>query len=672
MSRQLADHGFVHDLFGILKSSAVFFVFYWSVFNELEVNIEPVANYRTIQNNETHFIALLAEAFCGLMCFHKRVLLIVTMGLTGMLLESGAQSAKDSSLSSLFRHTHVAGFQDSVIHAVGDYSYPPYEFLNDQGEPDGFNVEIMRAVAKAMDLTVHISMYPWVDVRDSIEAGKVDVVMGMYRTEERDRTVDFSIPHFISTYAVFVRDDSEIKKVSDVLDKRILAQRGDLAHDFLVENAVGNELILYTDWRDVIRALANGQGDCAVLSRLQGVQLIQHEEIKGVKAIGAPILQREYCMAVQEGNQSLLSELNEGLSIIKANGQYDKIYSKWFGVYEQSVVSWHNFWKYLFWIAVPLLTVTLLVLLWSYTLRRRVRQRTAALNRELRERMRIEVKLKENEQDLKAQNEEYLAVIEELRQRNEQIRDINQQLKQAKEKAEENDKLKTAFLANMSHEIRTPMNGIIGFSNLLLTPVDEQQQKHYAGIIAKSADRLLRLLNDLIDISKIETGQMELNFQLIDVSNLMKEWADFYSMHARDKSIHLQLYTPNHASKHTLYTDKERLGQVLSNLLSNAFKHTQKGRIVLGYEPTNGAIRFWVSDTGKGIDQHQQQTVFERFRQATKEPYGHAEGAGLGLAIAKSIVELLGGSIGLESTPGKGSTFWFILPTTNVAGGQNN
>ncbi|MFO7939259.1 MAG: HAMP domain-containing sensor histidine kinase, partial [Bacteroidales bacterium] len=225
---------------------------------------------------------------------------------------------------------------------------------------------------------------------------------------------------------------------------------------------------------------------------------------------------------------------------------------------------------------------------------------------------------------------------------------------------------------NMSHEIRTPMNGIIGFSNLLLTPVDEQQQKHYAGIIAKSADRLLRLLNDLIDISKIETGQMELNFQQIDVSNLMKEWADFYSMHARDKNIHLQLYTPNHASKHTLYTDKERLGQVLSNLLSNAFKHTQKGRIVLGYEPTNGAIRFWVSDTGKGIDQHQQQTVFERFRQATKEPYGHAEGAGLGLAIAKSIVELLGGSIGLESTPGKGSTFWFVIPTVIVNGGQNN
>ena len=232
-----------------LEKLFLFFSYFTRQFiMSIEVKMKSVANYFSIPISQTLFIAALTEVLSAVKRrFLKRWLFVVIMSLTAMLLNSAAQSVEDSSLSSLFRYTHVTRFQDSVIQAVGDYSYPPYEFLNEQGEPDGFNVEIMRAVAKAMDLTVHISMYPWVDVRDSIETGEVDIVMGMYRTEERDKSVDFSVPHFISTYAVFVRNDSKIKKVSDVMDKRIIAQRGDLAHDFLVENAVGQELILYTD-----------------------------------------------------------------------------------------------------------------------------------------------------------------------------------------------------------------------------------------------------------------------------------------------------------------------------------------------------------------------------------------------------------------------------------------
>jgi signal transduction histidine kinase len=583
-----------------------------------------------------------------------------------------SQSHSDSSLTDLFQVTDVPRFQDSVLHAAGDYSYPPYEFLNEEGQPDGFNVEILKAVAEAMHLHVQINMYPWEAVRDSIEQGSIDLVMGMYRTKERDKKVDFSIPHFISTYAVFVRKGSDIRGVADILDKRILVQKEDLAHDFLTENGVGNELVLFADWRDVIRNLAAGEGDCAIISRLQGVHLIQEEHIKGVKAIGSPILQRKYCMAVQEGNHSLLAELNEGLSIIKQNGEYDRIYAKWFGVYEEPYVTWSKFMKYLFWIITPLAFIILLFLLWSYSLRRKVRIRTFELNRELQERIRIQEKLKINEQDLKAQNEEYLAVIEELRERNEQIIEINEQLHKAKEKAEESDQLKTAFLANMSHEIRTPMNGIIGFSNLLLKPVNAEQQSRYARIISKSAKRLLRLLNDLIDISKIETGQMEFEINRFDVHELVKEWADFYSEQARQKDVELKLEYPTTDEHIGLFSDRERLGQVFNNLLSNAFKHTEKGMVTLGYAYNNKHIRFWVKDTGNGIPLEQQQMIFQRFQQGAKRPYEHSDGAGLGLAIAKSIVELLGGTIGLDSDTGKGSTFWFTLPVSKIYSPSNN
>ncbi len=583
-----------------------------------------------------------------------------------------SQSHSDSSLTDLFQVTDVVRFQDSVIHAAGDYSYPPYEFLNEKGQPDGFNVDILKAVAVAMNLKVQISMYPWVAVRDSIESGGIDLVMGMYRTKERNKVVDFSIPHFISTYAVFIPKGSDIRELNDILDKQILVQEADVAHDFLKENNVGSELIVYSDWRDVIRNLAKGEGDCAIISRLQGVHLIHEEDIKGVKAIGRPILQRKYCMAVKEGNQSLLAELNEGLSIIKQNGEYDRIYTKWFGVYEEPAFTWSNFGKYLFWIATPLVLLALLFLLWNYSLRRKVRERTFELNRELQQRKLAEEKLKANEQDLKAQNEEYLSVIEELRERNEEIYTINEQLKVAKEKAEENDKLKTAFLANMSHEIRTPMNGIIGFSNLLLTPVNTTQQSRYARIISKSAKRLLRLLNDLIDVSKIETGQMEFAIKRFDVHELAKEWVDFYSMQASQKGIQLKLEYPADRKSIRLDSDRERLGQVFNNLLSNAFKHTDQGEITLGYKADNGHIHFWVKDTGKGIAQEQQKMIFQRFQQGANLPYKHSDGAGLGLSIAKSIVELLGGQIGLESEVGQGSTFWFTMPMSNVYSPSNN
>jgi len=311
---------------------------------------------------------------------------------------------------------------------------------------------------------------------------------------------------------------------------------------------------------------------------------------------------------------------------------------------------------------VPLAGVILLFAIWTITLKKQVRKKTEALQKELGKRIEIQQKLEISEMDLMAQNEEYETINEELMERSREIEWMNKELIQAKNRAEENDHLKTTFLANMSHEIRTPMNGIIGFCELIETDIDESERILYAGIIAQGAHRLLHLLNDIIDISKIETGQVNFEYKTFNLNKLVNDWASFYALQATQKG--LQFKGEENHEEVTLYSDEQRLGQVLNNLLSNAIKHTEKGYVSIYFDLFDDYVKVWVRDSGKGISVEEQAFIFNRFYQGTRAPNIEQKGTGLGLAIAHSIVTLLGGKIGVESTPEKGSTFWFTHPLT--------
>lgn len=236
-------------------------------------------------------------------------------------------------------------------------------------------------------------------------------------------------------------------------------------------------------------------------------------------------------------------------------------------------------------------------------------------------------------------------------------------LKIAKEKAEENDRLKSAFLANMSHEIRTPMNGILGFTDLLKEPeINFADQQKYIDIIEKSGQRLLNLINDLIDISKIEAEQVSIFLSEVDIQQEVKILHTFFLPEADTKSLRfsLQLHPVPHQGK--ILTDKDKLLSIFSNLIKNAIKFTNDGEIAIGYLQEGNFIRFFVKDTGRGIPLDKQQMIFDRFGQADVSLTRNHEGAGLGLSIAKAYVEMLGGNIGLTSEPGVGSEFYFTLP----------
>ncbi len=241
--------------------------------------------------------------------------------------------------------------------------------------------------------------------------------------------------------------------------------------------------------------------------------------------------------------------------------------------------------------------------------------------------------------------------------------EYQQELILAKEHAEQSDRLKSAFLANMSHEIRTPMNGILGFANLLTDPkLTGKKQREFIKMINISGDRMLNIINDIIDISKIESGMMKPVFGVTDINEVLDYIYSFFKSDAEEKGLifSYKKSLPDHLA--VILTDSEKVYAILINLVKNALKYCHKGSIDFGYLQENGSLNFYIKDTGIGIAKDRQQAIFERFVQADIEDRNATQGAGLGLTITKAYVEMLGGKIWVDSLEEVGSTFNFILP----------
>ncbi len=263
--------------------------------------------------------------------------------------------------------------------------------------------------------------------------------------------------------------------------------------------------------------------------------------------------------------------------------------------------------------------------------------------------------------NLKGELTHFVSVREDITEKKKMLED----LMAAKEKAEESDRLKSAFLANMSHEIRTPMNGILGFASLLKEPhLSESERENFVNIIEKSGERMLATLNDLIDISKIESGVVEIEYSELHVHLELQLLFNFFNPEAAKKGLLLFYNFQKEKVDFTMKTDRLKVLAVMSNLIKNALKYTLKGNVEFGWKLENDQILFFVKDTGIGIDEKKKDAVFERFIQADISISRNFEGSGLGLSISKAYVEMLGGRIWFESVLGKGSEFYFLLPVS--------
>jgi len=692
----------------------------------------------------------------------------------------------------------------------GDYNFPPFEFLDKNGNPAGYNVELMKAIADELGIQIEIKLDKWSETLNELEKGDIDAIQGIFYSFNRDKKMDMSPGHINVSYIIAGSKGTEIPENLDELKgKKIVVQRGDIMHDHALRHGMKEDLIPVNSQKDALRLLNEGKYNYALCSRLTAHYYIENNKWSNILIGKNPVHTAEYCIGVSEGNTALLTKLSEGLASVKASGKYHKIYSKWLGGYGDSF-NFKEFLRYSLYVTIPLTFILLLSLFWSRTLKKQVNKRTRELQKENQERKKAEQELKKSEErnktlfeasadailylkngkyidcnratldmlglkskkellnkkpledapdiqpdgqlsvekyqqvlklakekgtyrfewtryrkngdllplevqltalkdkngetiynlawrDLREkkqtgeelrklneklrlqnkqiakQNEEYEELNIELNRKNAELIEINSKLEQAKEKAEESDQLKSAFLANMSHEIRTPMNGIMGFTELLRNPqLTNHKKDEYIKLIQQSGKRMLDIISNLLDTARIESGQTELSIDEISINDLIRDLSTFFTPEAEKKELKLTYSTDLPDQDSIIHTDSNMVNQILTNLLNNAIKFTEKGSIEFGYNVNNNNIQFFVKDTGIGISKDLHEKMFERFRQAELSVTREYEGAGLGLSISKAYVELLGGRIWVDSAPGEGSTFYFTIPLKKTKESDNN
>ncbi len=286
-----------------------------------------------------------------------------------------------------------------VVRVGADENFPPYEFRNEKGEPDGFNVELMRAVAEVMGLELDVRTGRWAELRKDLEAGRLDALSGMFYSRERTATYDFSVSFITVEHAVFVRADSPVKTLDDLKGKAIIVQEGDIMHDHLLVHRLTGDIVTVPDPAAALKLLAAGSHDAALIGKWQGHYLINQYGWNQLKAVGPPILPRQYCFAVQAGNLALLGRLNEGLNVVKSTGRYDEIQEKWFGIHKG--ISLEKISGVVLWLALALTVLLGAAWFWTWSLSKKVKEKTNRLQLELRVREEMRRLLGERNRTLK-------------------------------------------------------------------------------------------------------------------------------------------------------------------------------------------------------------------------------------------------------------------------------
>jgi len=260
--------------------------------------------------------------------------------------------------------------------------YPPYEFLNPLGEADGYDVDLLRAVARVMGLEITIQPSPWDEVRRGLETGRIDLSAGMLKSADRARFADFSEPHMVVHYSIFVRKDSPaLESLEALRGRRILVERDSQMHEHLLEHGFAKSVVPVASEPEALRILASGHEDAALAPHLEGILLIRNARLSNLRPVGGPVFSRDLCFAVMKGQEDLKAKLDTGLAVLHQTGEYEQIYRKWFGSLEPKPLSPWQILRTSLWIVIPLLLGTLGILLWNGLLRRKVHQATLQLRK---------------------------------------------------------------------------------------------------------------------------------------------------------------------------------------------------------------------------------------------------------------------------------------------------
>lgn len=526
----------------------------------------------------------------------------------------------------------------------GDRDYPPYEFLDQNGRPAGYNVDLTRAIAEIMGMKVEFRLGAWSEMLSALKSGRVDVLQGISWSEKRARQIDFTPPHTIVYHAIFARRDSPpAGSLDELRGKKVALHRDGIMHEYLAERGYGKDLVLTPTPADALRLLAAGECDYAVVAMVPGMYIIRENRLTNLVPVARSIAAQRYGYAVRQGDAELLARFSEGLAILKKTGQYDAIHARWLGVLEPQPLRWRDTVKYIAVVVVPLLLILGGTVLWSHSLRRQVAQRTESLSRAL-----------------------------------EEVQLNQQQLVQA-------DKMAALgiLVSGVAHEINNPTGLILLDVPILrkiyhdMTPILEERYQEegdftlgglrYSRVreevprlleeMQEGAKRIKRIVEDLKDFARRDDAGVK---ELVDLNGVAQAAVRLVDASLRKATTR---FTARYAADlPQVLGNAQRIEQVVVNLILNACQalpDPSRGiELETSLDPQGGRVILRVRDEGIGIAPENLPRLTDPFFTTKRE----SGGTGLGLSVSAGIVKEHGGSLSFDSTPGEGTTVTLSLP----------
>lgn len=527
--------------------------------------------------------------------------------------------------------TPLANAEDRFVR-VGVYDNAPKIFISESGKPAGIFIDIIEYIAKSEGWTLRYVPGTWKEGLDRLARGKIDLMPDVAYTAEREKKYSFhKVPALSSWDQVYGRKGSGIQSLMDLGGKRIVVLEGSVQQAVFIRmvDSFGLHMTLISapDYKKAFEIVTRGEADAVIANNFYGNLHTMKSGLEDTAVIFNP--SALYFASPKGENEPLLRVIDTHLLELKKDTG---------SVYYISLKHWtaeEVRFKFPAWIQTLGLVaglVLLMSLVGSVVLKRQVNART----RELQQ------------------------INREMEQR---IIERTAELAVAMGKAQAADRLKSAFLATMSHELRTPLNSIIGFTGIILQgivgPLNDEQKKQM-NMVRESARHLLSLINDVLDISKIEAGQLQIAYENFDLRQTIEKTVENVRPLAAKKG--LELTCAISPGIETVNGDQRKVEQILLNLISNAIKFTEEGSVTIKCEPEGRNVEIRVIDTGIGIKEEDTETIFQAFQQIDSGLSRKYEGTGLGLSICKRLVELMGGKIRVASVWGSGSTVSFSLP----------